>query len=315
MKIWNKLFLSALFALTLSGAAFAQQAAVQLPRESPRAEVAQTIGDTRIAVVYHRPSVKGRAIWGCETKDVIPSGSAKYACLVPYGQVWRVGANENTTFEVSENVRVNGQDLPAGKYGFHAIPGKDEWTLIFNKVNNEWGSFRYDEKQDQLRVKAKPETAANSRETMSIGFDSVMPTGTKVVIEWEKLRLPFTVETTDVQGRVLGKLRQQIAGAMDASKGPAYLNPRMSAANFVLDNKIKSAYSDAAAWIDESLKVREAFGTLRAKARISAETGNYKDAVMYGEKAITVGKAAQPPVNADLMANFEKEVAGWKTKQ
>lgn len=304
-----------MFALTLTGAALAQQAAVQIPRASQRAEVAQTVGDARIAIVYHRPSINGRTLWGCQTNDVLPVGETKYPCLVPYGQVWRVGANENTTFEVSENVKVNGQDLPAGKYGFHAIPGKDEWTLIFNKVNNEWGSFRYNEKQDQLRVKAKPQTASDSRETMIIEFDSVKPNATNVVIGWGNLRVPFTIDAGDVQTRVLGKLRNQIAGATDTANAQAYLGSRGTAANFVLENKIKSSYADASSWLDEALKVRETFGALRLKARLSAEMGNVKDAVAYGEKAISVGKAATPPANPEAVAAFEKEVAGWKTKQ
>jgi hypothetical protein len=297
MKIRNKIFLAVLCALTLTCSAFAQQ--VQIPRESPRAEVAQTVGDTRIAIVYHRPSIKGREVWGK---------------LVPYGAVWRTGANENTTFEVSENVKINGQDLPTGKYGLHTIPNKDEWTIIFSKKNDEWGSFTYKPENDALRVKTKPDTRPNSLETMLIGFDTITPTNARVVLEWEKLRVPFTVEVVGVQDRVLGKLRQQIAGTTDVTKAQPYIGARMTAANFVVDNKIKSAYADAATWIDEALKVRETFNTLRGKARISAEMGNFKDAVMYGEKAITVGKAAQPAVNADLMAGFEKEVASWKTK-
>ncbi|HEX8267555.1 MAG TPA: DUF2911 domain-containing protein [Pyrinomonadaceae bacterium] len=298
MKIWNKIFFATLFALTLAGSTFAQQ--VQIPRESPRAEVAQTVGDTRIAIVYHRPSTKGREVWGK---------------LVPFGAVWRTGANENTIFEVSENVKINGQDLPAGKYGLHTIPNKDEWTIIFSKKNDEWGSFTYKPENDALRVKAKPETRPNSLETMMFEFEEVTPTTATAVIRWEKLKVPFTIQVVGVQDRVLGKLRQQIAGATDATKAQPYVGSRMTAANFIVDNKIKSAYADAAIWVDEALKVREAFNTLRGKARIAAEMGNYKDAVTYGEKAVTVGKAAQPAVNADLMANFEKEVASWKTKQ
>lgn len=315
MKIWNKIILSAFFALALAGASMAQQAGVQPPRASQRAEVAQTVGDARIAVVYHRPNANGRTLYGCQTNDVIPVGETKYPCLVPYGQVWRVGANENTTFEVSENVKVNGQDLPAGKYGLHAIPGKDEWTIIFSKKNADWGSFSYKQENDQLRVKAKPQTVSDMRETMMIEFDSVKPTATNVVIEWGNVRVPFTVDAGDVQARVLGKMRNQIAGATDASNVQAYIGARANAANFVYENKIKSAYADASSWLDESLKAREAFGVLRLKARLSAEMGNTKDAVTFGEKALAVGKAATPPVNAEALANFEKEVAGWKSKQ
>lgn len=298
MKNFSKLLFVTIFVFGLTVAAVAQQQQVEIPRASQRAEVWQTVGDAKVGIIYHRPSVKGREIWGK---------------LVPYGQVWRVGANENTIFEVTQNAKINGQDLPAGRYGLHAIPNKDEWILIFNKVNNEWGSFRYDEKQDALRVKIKPQWSNDSRETMLISFDSVTPTTTEVVVSWEKLRLPFTVDVGDVNSRVLGKLRTQIASA-DSTNTNVLAGARITAANFVIDNKIKDSYAEAAKWIDEALKMRETFQTLRAKARISAEMGNFKEAVMYGEKAVTIGKAANPPINAELLANFEKEVAAWKAK-
>jgi hypothetical protein len=283
-------------------AALAQTAQVAVPRESQRAETIQTVGDTRVAIVYHRPNTKGRKIFG-EGKDF----------LVPFGQVWRTGANENTTFEVTQAVKINGQELPAGKYGLHTIPGKDEWIVIFSKDNDKWGSYSYKPEQDALRVRVKPQTASHAHDTMTIDFDAITPTTTTVAIKWEKLSVPFTVDAGDVQGRTLARLKQQAAAA-DASNQQAYLTAKMTAANYILDNKIKASYADAATWIDESLKVREAFGTLRAKARMSAEMGNFKDAVMYGDKAVAAGKAATPPVNAEALANFEKDLATWKTK-
>lgn len=296
MKNLANLFLALIVAFGLLAAIPAQ---AQVPRESQRAEVAQTVGDARVAIVYHRPNTKGREIWGK---------------LVPYGEVWRTGANENTTFEVSENVKINNQDLPAGKYGLHTIPNKDEWIIIFSKKNDEWGSFTYKPENDALRVKVKPEPVANSRETLIVNFDSVTSSTAIVAIEWGKLRVPFTVDAGDVAARVLPKLRDNIvkSGAADAN---GQIGARITAANFVLDNKLKAAYPEAMIWIDDSLKMREAFGTLRAKARIAAEMGNFKDATMYGDKAIAAGKAAKPPVNADFMAGFEKDVASWKAKQ
>src|SRR5215216_6303726 len=124
-----------------ASAAFAQ---VPLPRESQRQEIAQTVGDAKVSIVYHRPNTKARKIWGCDTTDVIPIANNLYPCLVPYGQVWRAGANENTTIEFSRDVTVNGKALPAGKYGFHIIPSKSDWTLIFSKDSDKWGSFTYD---------------------------------------------------------------------------------------------------------------------------------------------------------------------------
>src|ERR1043165_5414211 len=119
-------------------------------RPSPPAEASRKTSNATITINYSQPSVKGREVWGK---------------LVPYGQVWRAGANEATTFQVDKDVKIEGQALAAGKYGLFTIPNADEWTIIFNKVPNQWGAFKYDEKQDALRVKVKPKksTAFNEK--------------------------------------------------------------------------------------------------------------------------------------------------------
>src|SRR5437899_746922 len=123
-----------LLLLLLSSLPLAAQ--LRTPRPSPKASVMQTVGLTDVTIVYSRPGVKGREIWGA---------------LVPYDKVWRTGANEATTFAVSDDVMINGQPLPKGTYSLHTIPGKDEWTIIFNKDAGQWGSFSYDEAKDALR--------------------------------------------------------------------------------------------------------------------------------------------------------------------
>ena len=151
----KKLFLLTILLCVLSVGAFAQ---LNLPRESNRAAISQTIGDTVVSIVYHRPNVKARKVFGGE--------------LVPYGKVWRTGANEATTFEISNDVKINGQVLPKGKYSLHSIPTETEWTIIFNKTADQWGSFEYDAKQDVLRVPAKPQ-AAGFHETMGLEFENI----------------------------------------------------------------------------------------------------------------------------------------------
>ena len=293
-----KLFLPLILLFAVS--AFAQ---IQVPRESQRQEISQMVGDTKISVVYHRPNTKGRTIWGCQTNDVIPDGMKTYPCLVPYGQVWRTGANENVTFEVSNDVTVNGQKLPAGKYGLHTIPNQNEWTIIFNKVNNEWGSFKYDVKQDQLRVAAKPQTGT-PLETMTIDFEGVLPSATAVVIGWGNVRVPFTVDVGDVPGRILTQIRTTIK-----NRKPDDVAPLNQGASYVLNTKSKANYNEALGWLDESLKAKETYGALNAKARLLAETGNKKDAITTAEKAVQIGKAATPAANT---SGLEKLLADWK---
>jgi len=154
-------------------------------RASLKAGLSQTIGlDTKMTFVYSRPGVKGRKIWGE---------------LVPFGKVWRSGANENTVFSVSKDVLVDGQKLPAGDYGFHAIPGEKEWTIIFSKNAAAWGSFDYDPSEDALRVTVKPQPAGSSVEWMRFAIPALTPAADKtinaaqVALQWENLQAPFSI--------------------------------------------------------------------------------------------------------------------------
>lgn len=301
----KKVILSLVSTMVLGGVAFGQ---LTLPRESNRQEIVQTIGDSKVTIVYHRPNVKNRdgKVYGCSTTELIQKGNNTGPCLVPNGQVWRTGANENTTIEFSTDVTINGQPLPAGKYGFFAIPGKTEWVLIFNKVNNEWGAFTYKVEQDALRVKVAPVKSKTSRNTLGYMFEDVVGSTAQVVLSWEKLSVPFTVNVGDVNGRVLNQIRAAIKArkADDA-------RPLNQGTNFVISNKISGSYDEAMGWIEESIKVRETYGNLNAKARLLAEMGRTKDAIATGEKAVQVGKAANPPADT---SNFEKTLADWKTK-
>lgn len=281
-------------------------AQITVPRESQKQEIAQTVGDTKVSIVYHRPNSKGRKIWGCTSADVIPKGGVTYPCLVPYGQVWRTGANENTTIEFTRDVTINGQALPAGKYGFHAIPNKSEWILIFSKANDQWGSFTYDAAKDALRVTVKPMKADN-QETLSYEFQNVAPTSGKIVLRWEKIAVPFTFDVGDVQGRTLNNIRELIKNRKETDFAP--LN---QGANYVYSQRLKNNYEEAIGWLDTSIKGRETFGNLQTKARILAEMGKYQEAIAIGERAVSVGKAATPPANTTA---FEGVLNEWKSKK
>jgi hypothetical protein len=184
----RKLFLAGLgFALlSLVNMSADEVMAQRGPRPSPGAMVKQRIGFTDVTVTYHRPGVKDRDIWGG---------------LVPYNQVWRAGANEATFIEFSDDVKVNGQALPAGKYSFFTIPGEKEWTLIFNKATKRPGSDRdlwglmYDgvKDQDALRLTVKPE-AAPFQERLIYIFSNPSETSSDVTLWWAKLKVSFMVE-------------------------------------------------------------------------------------------------------------------------
>ncbi len=171
----------------VSSTAFAQEKKV---RPSLHASVSQTIGvDTDITFDYSRPGVKGRTIWG----ELVPYGLApgnKYSDEKPFP--WRAGANEKTTIAVSSDVLVDGKPLPAGKYSIHMIPSEKDWIVIFNKVSEGWGSYDYDEAEDALRVKVTP-VEAPFEEWMRFGFDDLAGTSAVAFLQWEKLKVPFTI--------------------------------------------------------------------------------------------------------------------------
>src|SRR5437016_3901215 len=159
------------------GGTLAAQNDLNLPDVSQAAELKQRIALTDITIKYHRPLVNGRKIWGG---------------LVPYGKVWRVGANENTTIEFSDAVSVEGKPLAKGIYGLHMVPGENEWVVAFSKMSTAWGSFTYDQMEDALRVTVKPHPD-EMHEALAYDFDDVKANSTTVALRWEKLAVPFKV--------------------------------------------------------------------------------------------------------------------------
>ncbi len=299
-------FLTLLFMLCAAAYVSAQ---VRVPRPSQKASVMQTIGVTDITITYSRPGVKGRTIWG----DALPEqanvkGEAtldnqntrpKGAPIVPWGHVWRAGANEATTFVVTDDVLINGQKLPAGSYSLHTIPTKDEWTIVFNGTANQWGSFNYDQAKDTLRVKAKPQIVADNQEWLIYTIDPVTDNSAQVNIRWEKVRVPFTVEVKDVTALALEKARAAVA----AAKPDDWRTP-LQAASYALQNKDNE---EGMAWLDQSIKVKETFQNLSAKAQALFAAGKKDEAFTVAEKAIERGKADKVDTAA-----FEKRVADMK---
>ena len=313
MKTLRRFFPGAAAALAVVACVcVAASAQVRLPRASQKASVTQTVGVTDVTITYSRPGVKGRTIWGdppagaAAGTATLDGPRAADAAIVPYGHVWRTGANEATTFAVTDDVLVNGQPLKAGTYSLHTIPGREEWTIIFNSDPGQWGSFQYDEKKDVLRVKAKPETTADSQEWLAFQVEPDGETAARVNIRWERLRVPFTVEVKDVPALTLTKARAAVA----AAKADDWQTP-LQAANYLLNNK--GDLTQALAWAEQSIKARENFNNLNLKARILAAEGKTAEAVAAGEKALQVGRAAN--ANAQALANFEKTLGEWKAKQ
>ncbi len=162
-----------------------------------KAWVGERIGITDVSINYDRPGVKGRTgkIWG----ELVPVGFTDQGFGSSKSAPWRAGANENTTIEFSTDVKINGQPLSAGQYGFFVAYDPNESTLIFSKNSSSWGSFFYDPKEDVLRVKAKPQAAAQPVEWLKYEFTDQTDNSAVVNVIWEKLSIPFTVQVDLVQ--------------------------------------------------------------------------------------------------------------------
>ena len=164
----------------LSTAVLAQlPVSLTLPQASPKETRSITIGFTTMSFEYNSVGIKGREIWGG---------------LVPYGEVWRTGANKNTLFTVTDDVLINGQKLKAGSYGMHTIPGEEEWVIIFSNFSEAWGSYFYDENEDALRIKVNPEKMDSKYEWMKFSFSDYTNTSVDISLKWAHLKVPFKVE-------------------------------------------------------------------------------------------------------------------------
>lgn len=240
-----------------------------LPLISQQATVAQRIGLTDVTIVYHEPLVGGREIWGK---------------TVPYGKVWRAGANENTTISFSNDVNVEGKPLAAGTYGLHTIPDKDQWTVIFSKNSTSWGSFSYDEKEDALRVTVKPQPA-EFHEALAYTFDDIKPDSAAATLRWEKLAVPFHI-SVDVKELVLKSIHNQLR-----STGGFTWIGYDEAANWCLDNNYN--LEEALKWEDTSIQNESRFENWETKSRIFAAMGRQDDAEKSLAQAIDKANAIQ----------------------
>ena len=174
----------------VSGVVEAQQERSRQPMASPKATVSQVIGvDNEITIVYHRPGVKGRDVW------TEKSANPAIGQLVPREgepRPWRAGANNTTTITFTKDVKIEGQAVPAGEYGLFMIPRDDKWTVIINKDAKGWGSFRYNQEQDVVRVDVEP-VEAPEQEWLIYGFEDLQPWGATAYLHWEKVKVPFKI--------------------------------------------------------------------------------------------------------------------------
>lgn len=260
---------ASIVAVLVATPAAAQSAMLTLPDVSQQARVGQRIGLTDMTVVYHRPMVAGRKIFGG---------------LQAYGDVWRAGANMNTTFEVTDPVTVEGHPLAKGIYGVHMIPGEHAWIVIFSKNSTSWGSFSYDSTEDALRVTVTPR-AIPSQEVLTYSFDD--PTSKSVVLtmQWERVAVPVRIDV-DTPHLVAQSLRDQLRGRAGA-EWPAW----EEVANFLLASSLDA--SEALRDADQSIRIEDRFENEITRARALTALGRTKEASEAQAKAISLGNQRQ----------------------
>lgn len=313
-----KRYLFLLVLIVIAAATAGAQVRPPVPRPSSKATVMQQVGTTDISITYSRPAVKGRTIFADPPPSMLQrvKGEAtlddqnarqKGEPIVPWDHVWRAGANEATLFTVNDDVLINGQPLPAGKYSMHAIPAKDgNWTIIFNKDEGQWGSFSYDSSKDALRVKTKAETSAANTELLTYDFDNVTDSSAQVNLRWERMRVPFTVQVKDVVGDTMTRLRAYLSSS-DANDAVPYLNAAGYAKSVKLNDDANAWYAEALKRTDAQIAQKETMQALGRKATILLNLGRNADALAAAERAVVVGKAA----GADT-APLEKRIAELK---
>lgn len=266
---------------------FAQTPApkIDFPAASPAASFKQHVGLADIEVDYSRPGIKGRKIFGG---------------LVPYGKVWRTGANTATKISFSTAVKFGGADVPAGAYALYSIPGADEWTVILNKVTGQWGAYQYDEKNDLVRVKAKPVTLTTPVESFAIGLADLGGESATLYLTWEKTRVPVKLEF-----EVTSVLVPQIEAAM-ASDNPK--KPYFPAAMFYLEHNLD--LKKAGAWMDAAIAANpDAYYMIYRKALIQAKAGDKAGAIATARHSIEVASKDKGPAKDEYVQLNETLIA------
>src|SRR5579883_535061 len=253
--------------LIFSSGVNAEMQKLEFPAASPTCTLKQRLGLTDVELVYSRPSVKGREIFGG---------------LVPYGKVWRTGANQATKITFSSNVKLNGHEVPAGTYALMTIPDKDEWTVIINKGPEQWGAYKYDEKQDLVRFKVKPIRTDHNIETFTIEFADLRDETAELHLSWEKTVVPVKVELEFAK-----TLQAQIEEVMASD---AKDKPYFQAAQFYLNHGLD--LQKAKKWAEEAVSQRDAFYTNYVKAQILAKLGDKEGAIAASKHSTELAEKA-----------------------
>ena len=282
----KSIFLTSCLALLVTLAS----AQIKTPQPSPTAKVSQEVGLSKVDLEYSRPSAKGRKIFGD---------------LVPFGELWRTGANASSKITFGEDVKIGGTSVPKGTYALYTTPGERQWEVVFYKNTTYWGTPEPAEyKMDDIAAKVTVPAVnlKESVESFTISIGNLKNNGADLEISWEntKVAVPFTLDT---DSKVMADIKTQM-------EGPS-ANTYYSAARYYFEEN--KDLKQALAWVDQSLaKGGDKFWILRLKANIQAGLGMYKDAIATAEKSSDLAKKEG---NADYQRMNAKSIEEWKMKK
>lgn len=265
----NKIILSIATATALFLGTEISNAQIKLPAASSTQSITQGLGIKNITLNYQRPNVNNRVIFGQ---------------LVPYGEVWRTGANNIPSITFEEEVTIEGNKVPAGTYGLFTIPNKNEWTIILSKNVKQWGAYQYNKAEDFLRFTVKPQTLSSNVETFTIAFEDVTTKSTKVTLAWEKTKVGFSI-ATDQSKEILAGIEK----AMEGDKKPYF-----QAAQYYFNNNLD--IKKAADWVSKADEGNTTAPHIKYwKARILTKAGDKAGAKKAAQEGIEMATKGNNP--------------------
>lgn len=251
---------------------FSVSAQIKMPQASPNSKISQQMGLTVLHLDYSRPGKRDRKIFGE---------------LVPYGQVWRTGANNPSTLEFDTEIKVNGQRLPAGKYALYTIPGKSQWTVIFSKNTELWGAMGYDSGDDALRIQVPAQKLKKPVETMTMGFAELSDTGATLNLSWDKTQIGFRMES-EVDAIVMTQIKELLIDQETDNPGLYF-----QAANYYFTND--KDLTMALELISKSVEKDPKYYTVHLLAKIQAKLGLKAEAEQTAKKSMEMAEEANNP--------------------
>ena len=276
-----KHFVPLLAAGLLLAAAAQAQTKLTAPPLSPTTRIHQNFSTSYIDLTYSRPSLRGRVAFGN---------------LVPFGTVWRTGANTVTKVRFGEEVKINGQAVPAGAYALLTIPDAKEWTFILNRDTAQWGAYEYKQALDVLRVKAKPTKLATPVETMSLAVENLKPNAADLVVSWDRTQVALPL-TADPDRIVMG----QIEEAMKGEK-----KPYMTAAQYYYNTG--KDLTPAIGWVEEAIKLKPTYSGYYWKAKLLQKQGKNKEAIEAANKSLELVQTDKNEVSKAEYTHLNQEV-------